>query len=289
MPFDALLWSLLAISLVTLLPTALFFACFSSINLSSPNYKSFQTILVSLAVGSLLGDAVYHLIPEALEVSQFRPGQSSMILAGILVFLFGERVLQQYHRGHGHSHLSAIETPTENIFESEVHDEHSHLPQHIGPLIVSSDVMHSFVDGLAIGVSFQTSFSTGISTSIAVVLHEAPHLLGDFSVLLSAGYTRPQLFYYSAATVIASYIGAILVYLSGFIFSNVSVLDASQKALLAFAAGNFLYIALADLVPEILHRRADNADHVFSLKALLQYASILLGAASMLVIKVVFD
>jgi zinc transporter ZupT len=126
-----------------------------------------------------------------------------------------------------------------------------------GMLLVSTDIMHSFVDGLAIGVSFQTSKSVGISTSIAVLLHEAPHLLGDFSILLRMGYTRLQLMLYCTGTIFASYVGSLLAFGLSSLSAKTLEFDGFRRGLLGFAAGNFLYIALADLVPEILQGRAE--------------------------------
>lgn len=281
-----LLYAFAAITIVSLTPTLLFLGFFPTHSQSIS--KRFQNILVSTAVGSLLGDAIFHLIPEALNVSELNLLMPGMILIGMLIFLAGERILQQYHRGHGHNHLLSDTNLSTSMPEpGNEHEAHAHEPPMFGMLLVSTDIMHSFVDGLAIGVSFQTSKSVGISTSIAVLLHEAPHLLGDFSLLQRMGYTRMQLLYYSSGTIFASYLGSLLAFSLSSLSAKALQFDGFRRGLLGFAAGNFLYIALADLVPEILQGRAERTSPGLTLRqsSISQLLCVASGSLIMFLIK----
>lgn len=285
---------------------------------------SLLNILVSLSIGSLIGDTVFHLLPEIYSRKTESPenGWSPnewMVLAGIYVFFVFEKVLQHYHHGHGHgeghnhghSHgfeetstllsneeeslisdeqessptLEPVIVPSAEVEEDIIQPIQSHKMQKtVGYLLLFSDTLHNLIDGLAIGVSFSTSIQTGISTSIAVLFHEIPHELGDYIILLSAGFPVLKALVYS-----------ILSNLSAFVGVTIGVLLNEAKGLrlwlLAFAAGNFMYLALADLVPELLHAHHHHADHDTNIKHrkiiewIVQNLGIILGAVLMYLIK----
>lgn len=275
-----LLYSVISICLVTAIPGAVFILFIHNSDVLAVQELPF----VSLAIGSLLGDAIYHLIPESfgLDDGSFSIWTTSMLLVGILLFTFGEQKLQQHHSGHGHTHLPP-QLQDEEI--PRAHSQHSpvlahgNLPAHFGPLLISSDMVHGFVDGLAIGTSFRASPVVGLSTVIAVFFHEVPHLLGDYTILASTGFSRLQLICYSVAAVCSSLTGAGLVHLAGH-FASLRLMASIERGLLAFAAGNFLYIALADLIPEVLYRRVPSGSQGY-----LHYLFIIVGAAVMLLLK----
>ncbi len=267
-------YAIIAIALITLFP-AMFFVIYLRNTVSCDS----RLLFVSTAIGALLGNAVYHLIPEALNMEESNVGVLTMLLAGMLLFLFGEQILQQYHSGHGHSHFETTNVEQVELFDDD-HQHNHELPHHFGPLLVSSDLLHSFVDGIAIGTSFKNSPLTGISTAIAVFFHEVPHILGDYAVLTSTGFTRLQLCYYSGAIILSSVCGAAIVNVLESLISSDSN-KTIQQALLAFASGNFLYIALADLIPEVLVKRLPSSSQGY-----LHYLCLLAGVAAMLVLKI---
>src|ERR1700677_3557538 len=133
----------------------------------NPNQlKKLLLPLISLAVGGLLGDAFLHLIPESFETSKNANHTAMLILFGLFLFLLLEKSMHYYHH-HDHDH-------------GEVHP--------FGYLSLMASGLHNFIDGLLIGASYMASIPIGIATTLAVVLHEIPHELGDFSILIHAGF-----------------------------------------------------------------------------------------------------
>jgi zinc and cadmium transporter len=202
---------------------------------------------LAFAIGTLTGSAALHLLPEALEI---RPAEEVMLLflGGIVLFITLERVVRWRHthdhdEQHGHDHLRA---PAE--------------------LILWGDALHNFTDGIVLGVAFSVSPQLGLIATIAVFAHEVPQEIGDFSVLLASGMSRRRallLNYLASTTVI---LGTIVAWLWS------SAMSATVGWLLPIAAGGFVYIALADLVPSLHHRRGRWA-------AVGQIALIILGVA----------
>uniref|UniRef100_A0A087XYE8 Zinc transporter ZIP6 n=1 Tax=Poecilia formosa TaxID=48698 RepID=A0A087XYE8_POEFO len=145
-------------------------------------------------------------------------------------------------------------------------------------MVIMGDGLHNFSDGLAIGAAFSESLSSGLSTSVAVFCHELPHELGDFAVLLKAGMTVRQAILYNILSAMMAYFGLVTGILIGHYAENVSTW------IFALTAGLFMYVALVDMVPEMLHN--DAGDHGFSHWGffLLQNAGILLGFCIMLLI-----
>jgi zinc and cadmium transporter len=184
--------------------------------------------LVSYAVGTLLGVALLSILPEVLgDLSAGRTGM--VLLAGIMSFFILEKLVLWHH------------------CHSEDCDAHGRP----GALVLIGHGVHSFVDGVAIGAAVQTSWPLGVSTAIAVALHEVPQQVGDFAVLLNAGYKRGPalgLSILSAAGAITGTIAAFMAfdYLPGFL-----------PYALTFAAASFLYIAMADLMPDLHKGRVD--------------------------------
>jgi zinc and cadmium transporter len=207
-------------------------------------------MLVALSTGAMLGNAIFHLLPEALEtgeaagVSLF---QTLLVLTGAFVLSFMFEQLFAWHHCHSAAH-HGNEQPT------------LHCHREIKPfahLVLWSDVVHNFIDGLIIATAFIVSPALGVTTAIAVALHEVPQELGDFAVLVYSGYAKRRalfLNFLSATTVIA---GGVVGYL---LSSSVS---GSVAFLLPFAAGSFLYVASSDLLPELKHdeKFSDTALH----------------------------
>jgi zinc and cadmium transporter len=178
--------------------------------------------LVSYAVGTLLGVALLALLPEAIEKAP-APRVFSTLLIGILAFFVLEKALLWRH-----CHAEAC----------EVHGSS-------GPLVLIGGAVHNFIDGAMIGASLMTSFSLGLSAAVAVAAHEVPHEIGDFAVLLHAGYSRRRALALNVLSGLASIAGAVGAVLL------VDVVPGLLPYLLAIAASSFLYVALSDLVPDL--------------------------------------
>ncbi|XP_063318317.1 zinc transporter ZIP6 [Pelmatolapia mariae] len=174
----------------------------------------------------------------------------------------------QNHHPHSHSHSY-----------SEQHFQEAGVAT-LAWMVIMGDGLHNFSDGLAIGAAFTEGLSSGLSTSVAVFCHELPHELGDFAVLLKAGMTVRQAILYNVLSAMMAYLGMITGILIGHYAENISTW------IFALTAGLFMYVALVDMVPEMLHN--DAGDHGFSHWGffLLQNAGILLGFCIMLLIAI---
>jgi len=204
--------------------------------------------LVSFSVGSLFGDAFIHLIPEATRENGFTTYISALIIVGILSSFFVERILQWRH-----CHI-----PTTS--------EHPHSLAYMN---IFGDSVHNLIDGFIVGGSYLVSVPIGISTTLAVVFHEIPQELGDFGVLVYGGFSRRKALWYNFLTALTAVIGASISLILG------SALVGFIPLLIPFAAGNFIYIAGSDLIPEL---RKDMPELK---KAGLQMAFLVLGVVIM--------
>lgn len=179
-------------------------------------------------------------------------------------------ILHHHHsqNHHPHSHSNSY---------SEQHFRHAGVAA-LAWMVIMGDGLHNFSDGLAIGAAFTEGLSSGLSTSVAVFCHELPHELGDFAVLLKSGMTVRQAILYNVLSAMMAYLGMITGILIGHYAESVSTW------IFALTAGLFMYVALVDMVPEMLHN--DAGDHGFSHCGffLLQNAGILLGFSIMLLI-----
>jgi zinc and cadmium transporter len=185
--------------------------------------KSFARLvqpLVALAAGSLLGGACFHMLPEAVEDLGSSLTPWLWFVGGFVVFF----VLEQFLQWH-HCHRPVAE----------------HRP--LGYLILVADALHNLLGGLAVAAAFLESTSLGVVTWIAAAAHEVPQELGDFGILVHSGWSRRAALAFNVLSASTFLVGGLLAYaLSG-------RLDVS--VLVPFAAGNFVYIAAADLIPEI--------------------------------------
>jgi len=206
-------------------------------------------VLVALSTGALLGGAFLHLIPEAIE--QIGGGLDIFLylLLGFCLFFVLEQFLQWRHQ-HGTAHGV----------------------KPFSYLILVSDGVHNFIDGLVIAASFISSYPLGIATTLAVALHEIPQELGDFGVLVYGGFGKGRALTFNFISALAAILGGIVGYFA------YSLLQASIVYLLPFAAGNFIYIAAADLIPEIKHR-------VSLRRSIIHFCVFLVGIGIMLAVK----
>ena len=184
--------------------------------------------LVSYAVGALLGASMLEILPKALE--QLAPTQVfTTLLVGILLFFVLEKLVLWRHC---HTH------------DCEVHDG-AVLP------VVIGDGFHNFVDGAVIAAATMTSVPLGITTAMAVTAHEIPQEVGDFAILLHAGYSRGQALMLNVVSALASVVGAVAAFLA---FDRLPLL---LPYFLALSAASFLYVAMADLIPGLHRGRTD--------------------------------
>jgi zinc and cadmium transporter len=181
---------------------------------------------ISYAVGTLLGVALLALLPEALE--RLAPGAAlGTLLAGVLTFFLLEKLVIWRHCHDGH--------------DCEVHASSA------ASLVIVGDAFHTFVDGAVIAAAVVTSVPLGITTAIAVATHEIPQEVGDVAILLRSGYSRSRAFTLNLLSGIGGVLGA-----AGMLMASQWLPDVLPYVL-AFAAGSFLYVAMADLIPD-LHR-----------------------------------
>jgi zinc and cadmium transporter len=187
--------------------------------------KTLVPCLISYATGTLLGAAFLGMIPHALQyIEPFRI--LTAVLAGIILFFLLEKLVIWRHCHDG---------------ECEVHSV-------AGPLILFGDAFHNFIDGIVIAAAFLTNTTLGVATALAVIAHEVPQEIGDFAILLNGGYSKQRAFFYNLLSSLTTLPGAVISYF---------FLKAAQTAvpyILALSAASFIYIAMADLIPE-LHKR----------------------------------
>ena len=208
-------------------------------------------LLVSLSAGALIGGAFLHLLPRA--VVQCAPSAlvnlHLQVILGFVVFFMLEQFIQWHH-----------------------HHSTKHDKKPVSYLVLISDSIHNFIDGLVIAASFVMGTGVGLVTTMAISLHEIPQEIGDFGVLVYGGFSKKK-------ALIVNFISQMTAVAGGFIgFYLSGMIDGFSLFLLPFAAGNFIYIASSDLIPEIKHK--ENVK-----KSALHFFVFLLGILLMLGIK----
>lgn len=207
-------------------------------------------LLVSLSAGALMGGAFFHLLPEASRQMEADKLFSIVLVAFIFFFLL-EKI---FHWRHCHQD------------DCEVHT--------FGYVCLFGDAFHNFIDGLIIATTFLADLRLGIVATLAIALHEIPQEIGDFGVLVHAGFERKKALminYIAALTVV---LGGIVGYFSSFTIGNFI------PYLLPFAAGGFIYIAASDLIPEIRKEPGFK-------KSVGSFLVFLLGMLAILAVKVI--
>lgn len=193
--------------------------------------------LVSLSVGVLLGTALLHVLPEAFE-SDVDPHRLFMTLLGGLLFFFLLEKAELYRHGHHH--------------EGDGHEHHHHFDERQagrgGWSVLVGDSIHNFCDGIIIAAAFLADVQLGVVTAAAVIAHEIPQEVGDYIVLLNAGFSRRKALLYNALSGLASVVGGVLGYYI------VGPWEALFPYLLVAASSSFVYVAVADLLPQLQQR-----------------------------------
>jgi zinc and cadmium transporter len=225
-----------------------------TIALSKKLLSKIVRFLVSFSAGALLGDAFLHLLPEVVEENGFTLSISLAILLGILIFF----VLEKFVRWR-HCHISDATTDE---------DDHKH------PFVVMSllgDSLHNFIDGIVIGASYLISIPVGIATTIAVAMHEIPQEIGDFGVLVHGGFSRKMALALNFLTALTALAGVF------FILFLEGQAENAVPFFVALTAGGFIYIASADLIPE-LHKEVRVS------RSLIELLAFVLGIVTMLLL-----
>ncbi|MBI2221104.1 MAG: ZIP family metal transporter [Acidobacteria bacterium] len=189
--------------------------------------------LISYAVGTLLGAALLGLLPEALE-SRTPTAVFASLLVGIFTFFILEKLVLWRH-----CHDTA---------DCQVH-------RSTATLVVLGDAFHALVDGAVIAAAVVVSLPLGITTALAIAAHEVPQQVGDVAILLAAGYSRRRALALNLVAGLASVAGA------GMMLTFAGATPSLLGYVLGFAAGNFLYVAMADLIPH-LHRGMEETSAV---------------------------
>lgn len=198
---------------------------------------SWIPVLVSYAIGALLGASLLEVLPEAVETGGDIAMVAKALLGGILLFFLLEKLVLWRH-----CHEEAC----------EAHGSHGDVHDHgrSGLMITVGDTFHNFVDGVIIAGAFLADYRLGIVTAIAIVAHEIPQEIGDFLILLHSGYSRTQALLLNLLTGVATLVGALLGYFA------LKALQGWTPVLLGLAGASMLYVAMSDLIPG-LHKRAE--------------------------------
>ncbi len=237
--------SVLAVSLISFIGVL-------TLSINEKRLHRILLYLVSFSAGALLGDVFIHLIPELIEENAFTLKTSFLILGGIVMFFTIEKI---------------------------VHWNHCHIPQtktHTHPFAIVNlvgDGVHNFIDGLIIGASYLVSVPVGLATTVAVIFHEIPQEIGDFGVLLHGGFSKSKALLFNFLSAITSILGGIFALLLS------SKIPAVSETIIPIAIGGFIYIAGADLIPE-LHKNFETKKSIFELIAFI--AGIMIMATLLL-------
>lgn len=208
--------------------------------------------LISFAAGALLGDTFLHIMPEIVKESGFTLTSGLWLLAAFVLFFVLENGMHWHHYHH--------------VGEGDRHP--------VGVLNLVGDGLHNFIDGVIIGAAYLVDVHLGVVTTLAVVFHEIPQEIGDFSILLYSGFTKARALLFNFLSALTAVVGALLALWFG------QAITGALPVLLTITAGGFIYIATVDLIPE-LHKEARLAKSVTHLAAMLG------GMGLMLLLKLV--
>lgn len=198
---------------------------------------SWIPVLVSYAIGALLGASLLEVLPEAVEMGGDIKTVGQAVLGGILMFFLLEKLVLWRH-----CH--------DEVCEAHGSQGHGHDHGRSGAMIMVGDTFHNFVDGIIIAGAFIADFRLGVVTTMAIIAHEIPQEIGDFLILLHSGYTRSRALLLNFLSGVATLVGALIGYYA------LSMLQGWTPVLLGLAGASMLYVAMSDLIPG-LHKRAE--------------------------------
>ncbi len=233
-----------------------------ALSLKEKTLHSILLVLIAFSAGSILGAAYFNLLPEAIE---FFEGESVVFIylaLGFTLFFFLERFIYWYH---GHPHEADI--------SSKIADRVA--TRGFAYLNLIGDGVHNFVDGTVIAASFLIGFSVGLATTIAVIFHEFPQEMGDYGILVYAGFKRSRallLNFVVATTVVLG--GIVAVFL-------IEMIQALSGLLIALLAGGFIYLAASELIPELHEEKSFK-------KSVVQFFLFILGISLIWSLGIIF-
>lgn len=241
------IYSLLSVFIVSLIS----FAGLAVLAIETERLKKILIYVISFSAGALLGDTFIHLLPEVSE-NGISLSIALYVLLGIIIFFILEKVIHWHHyhmpvgKGHPHAHPFAYTN-------------------------LIGDGLHNFLDGVIIAGAYLIDVPVGIATTIAVIFHEIPQEIGDFGVLIYAGFSRTKALMMNFLSALTALIGVI----AALLISN--RIGDLQFILVPIAAGGFIYIAGSDLIPELHKERG-------IVTSLLQLAALLVGIGVMVLL-----
>ncbi len=221
----------------------------------------FTQHLLSLAAGALMATAFMHLLPEAFESQAGAQALFSTLLAGLIFFFLLDKA-ELYHHGHEHHHGDASANTHQHgdasaahaVHADDAHHDHSHSHQHNhnhgsgGWAVLLGDSVHCFGDGILIAAAFMADLRLGLAATLAVLVHEIPHHMGDLVVLRDAKQSARQAIAKLSAAGAVTVVGGVVGY------ALVAQLQDMLPYLLVIASSSFIYVALADLIPQLQKR-----------------------------------
>lgn len=244
MALETWLYTLISVIIVSLIS-------FVGILMLSFRKKFLEKILiflVSFAIGALIGDAFLHLLPEAIEKGITALTFGFYALIGFITFFIIEKFLRFQHR---------------HLFEHSGH-KHKHEVKPYVYINLFGDGIHNFIDGMIIAGSYLISIPLGIATTLAVIFHEVAQEIGDFAILIKGGLTRLKALFFNFLSALTAVLGGIITLLVGAKLENLS------NFLIPFTFAGFLYISMANLIPELHHEETPK-------KLIVQIIGIILG------------
>lgn len=207
--------------------------------------------LVAFAAGSLIGSALFHMLPASVSAMGNATAVYVWLAAGLLLFFALEQFLHWHH------------------CQTLVHDHRTPATY----LVLVADGLHNLMEGIAVGGAFVLDVRLGMSAWIAAAVHEIPQELGDFGVLVQGGWKKSRALGFNLLSALAFVVGSLIAYVGSFAFET--------TFLIPFAAGNFLYIGAADLIPEVKGHRKLGVN-------LVHLAAFALGLALLLALRLAF-
>uniref|UniRef100_K1R340 Zinc transporter ZIP12 n=1 Tax=Magallana gigas TaxID=29159 RepID=K1R340_MAGGI len=273
------------------------------IKITGTKKKAFLlSFLLALSVGCLLGDAILHLVPSTLGFHEHdNQGKLVILLVTMYGFFLIQLLVSLFHKNHDHSTARKDETALNNISTEDKQMERqesnesqkdltieecpsesnvSTADRDLVPavwMVIIGDCVHNFADGLAIGATFTQSLTEGLSTAIAVLCHEIPHELGDFAILLAAGFSVKKAIVVNLLSSITAFIG---------LYIGISVGEEFRIWIIAAGAGMFLYISMVTMIPELVRIFRNNTSKEMFFSLNLGY---ILGVVAMLLLAIYED
>ena len=249
-------------------------------------------LLVSYAIGALLGAVFLEIMPHAFSMSIHVEALTATMLMGVLLFFTLEKLVLwrhchgthcEAHALHDEAHCPDTKTQSQGtkyraVTQAQPHltahsqHQHAHDGGRSGLMIMIGDTFHNFVDGILIAAAFMLDIQVGLVTAIAIIAHEIPQEVGDFLILLHSGYSKKQALLFNLLSSLATMVGGLLAYFA------LQTLQAWVPFILSIAAASMLYVAVADLIPG-LHKRTAIKD------TLAQIGLILFGVMTIVITK----